>query len=989
MNLAIKIFNNSFFLIFILILSFHSKAYPQQDSIFNDTILQNTPKLTKSQWVDSVFQTLTLDEKIGQLFMIRAHSNLSAKYHNQVKAQVDSFKVGGVCFFQGTPFKQKQLTSVYNSVSKIPLFVAIDGEWGIGMRLDSVIDFPRQMTLGATNDTLLMYEIGKAFGEQCRAVGLNVNFAPVVDVNNNPRNPVINNRSFGENPQRVAQMAWGIANGMQSQGVMACAKHFPGHGDTHSDSHKTLPTVEGNLNLLDSIHLAPFRHLTKRGVHSVMVAHLFIPTYDPTPNLATSLSPKVVNGLLFDSLDFKGLAFTDALEMKGVSSYFEAGEIELKALLAGNDILLLPTDLKKAIETIKMALDSGQLTMEYLDAKVHKILNYKYDIAVNQKDIILKTANLSRKKYQTLINRSYREAITLLLNVDSILPLQQTNPQKIALISIGNETKNKFSQTIAKYADISTFSLPSKASLSQAKDLANLVSHFDKVIINVMGTSHSAYRNYGISQTTVDFVNILCEKTKVILVISANPYSASRFVEQCDPAAVIVAYEDNPIVHQISAESIFGAHEIKGKLPVSVNKKYKEGFGLETKQTILGQVMPEEIGFKSKKLERIDSIINSGIEMGAYPGAQVLIAKNGKIFYKKEFGYFTYDKTQKVTDSTIYDLASITKAMATTLAMMKLVQEGKIDIDLTLGHYLPELQQTNKGTIYIRDLMAHQARLKPWIPFYLDIAPKKTIDTNYLKNSSMIGFSTQVSKNLFIMDSYRDTIIEAIIESELLPKSKYLYSDLGMYFLQRIIEKTTKIPLDKYCDSVFYRPLRLKNTTYNPLNKMTLNNIAPTENDRYFRKELIRGYVHDQGAAMLGGVAGHAGLFSNVEDLAVLCQMLLQNGEYAGRQYLSTEVIEEFTRQQFPLNHNRRGLGFDKPLPMRQTGGPTSILVSGKSFGHSGFTGTYFWVDPKYNLIYIFLSNRVYPDAENRKLITSGIRTQIQEEIYLQMGVTK
>jgi len=874
-------------------------------------------------------------------------------------------------------------------VSKIPLFVAIDGEWGLGMRLDSVIDFPRQMTLGATNDTLLMYEIGKAFGEQCRAVGLNVNFAPVVDVNNNPRNPVINSRSFGENPERVAQLAWGIANGMQSQRVMACAKHFPGHGDTHSDSHKTLPTVDSDLKTLDSIHLRPFRYLAKKGVKSVMVAHLFMPAYDPTPNQASSLSPAIVNGLLFDSLNFKGLAFTDALEMKGVSNYFAEGEIELKALLAGNDILLLPPNIEKAFDKIKEALDSGLISMEYLDAKIRKILSYKYDIAVYQKDIKLKTANLRNKKYQALVIRSYREALTLLLNKDSILPLQQTNPQKIAVISIGNESKNKFSKTVEKYADISTFSLPSKASLTQAKNLADLVSHYDKVIINVMGTSHSAYRNYGISQTTVDFVNILCEKTSVILVISANPYSASRFVEQCDPAAVIVAYEDNPIVHQISAESIFGAHEIKGKLPVSVNKKYREGFGLETHQTILGKVMPEEIGFKSKRLEKIDSIVKSGIEMGAYPGAQVLIAKNGKIFYQKEFGYFTYDKTQEVTDSTIYDLASITKAMATTLAMMKLVQEGKIDVDLTLGHYLPELQQTNKGTIYIRDLLAHQARLKPWIPFYLDVAPKKTIDTNYLKNKPMEGFSKQVSANLFILDSYRDTILDSISKSDLLPKAKYLYSDLGMYYLQKIIEKTTKMPLDIYCDSIFYKPLKLKNTTYNPLRKLPLANIAPTENDRYFRKELVHGYVHDQGAAMLGGVAGHAGLFSNAEDLAVLCQMLLQNGNYAGRQYLSQDIIEEFTRQQFPLNHNRRGLGFDKPLPMRQAGGPTCVLVSGKSFGHSGFTGTFFWVDPKYNLIYIFLSNRVYPDAENRKLITSGIRTQIQEEIYLQMGVTK
>jgi beta-glucosidase-like glycosyl hydrolase/CubicO group peptidase (beta-lactamase class C family) len=944
----------------------------------------------KKQWVDSVYNAMTVEQRIGQLFMLRAHSNKSREYHNKVKAEIERFRVGGVCFFQGGPLRQINLVNEYQKVSKVPMFVAIDGEWGVGMRLDSVVDFPRQMTLGATGDDSLIYEIGVEIGRQCRAVGVNIDFAPVADVNCNPQNPVINSRSFGENPQKVARMTTMMATGMQSENIFACAKHFPGHGDTKSDSHKTLPTVKASRNELDSIHLFTFKTLIDNGIKSVMVAHLFVPALDTFAGRASSLSPAIVNGLLFDSLGFKGLAITDALEMKGVSSYFKPGEVELMALKAGNDILLMPPNIEKAVERITKAIKTGEIDSAYFARKIKKILSAKYDLGLTTtpktpaKDVM---NTLNSPVIKALIHRAYKEAVTVTVNKGNILPLTTDSKVKTAVVSAGASRVNTFSQQVLKYRDASLFSLPKRPSLSQAKALSQKLKDYDIVVINVMGTNNSAYKNYGISQGTVDFVNLVCQNTDVVLNISGNPYAAGRFVEQCEPKAVMVTYQDNDIVREITAESLFGGNAIGGKLPVSIGKYYKEGTGLYIPQTRLGRALPEETGFNSDSLPKIDSIVMEGIESGAYPGARVLIARNGKIFYDKSFGSFTYKNKQAVTDSTIYDLASITKTFATTNAVMKLYAEGKIDIDKRLGDYLDFLKGTNKEDILIRDVLAHQARLTPWIPFYVAVTNDGKPDTAIFKKHPCEGYSVKVTDNLYILDSYRDTILKEIAESKLLKRKRYRYSDIGMYLMREIVEKETGTTFDKYCDSVFYKPLNMRHTVFNPLEHFPKTMIAPTEDDGYFRNCLIQGYVHDQGAAMLGGISGHAGLFGTAEDMAVMCQMWLQQGNYGGRQYIDTAVLEDFTRQQFPLNDNRRGLGFDKPLPLHEDGGPTCPEVSPESFGHSGFTGTYFWVDPEYGIVYIFLSNRVYPDAENRKLITLDIRTRIEKELYNQMGI--
>ena len=977
------------FLLSLIVLS--SSIFAQnQDSLQNDSVIIIPKIQSQAEWVDSIFNSLSEDEKIAQLFMIRAHSNKNKAYHEMVADEIRTNKVGGVCFFQGGPIRQIDLVNYYQKISKTPLFVAIDGEWGISMRLDSTDKYPRQMTLGAINNDSLIYKMGTQVAEQCKLVGVNMNFAPVVDVNNNPNNPVINSRSFGENPNRVANKALAYMLGMQNNSVMAVAKHFPGHGDTDSDSHKTLPTVNANLHDIDSIHLPPFRKLIEHNVGGVMVAHLFIPAIDTTTGRASSLSPKTVNGILKDSLGFKGLAITDALEMKGVANYYKPGDLEVKALLAGNDILLMPKDVKTSVDAIKQAIKDSIINQEYVDYKVKKVLIQKYQMGLNQWHDLQKVDIYNRintPAEKALVKQLYRAAITLVKNDSNILPLSTNNKTKVAVVTIGFSKDNAFSKRISDYRKIDRYHLKSREELTSVKTMVDKLKNYDVVVVCIAKTSNSARKNYGIFQSSIDFTNLMAQETKVVVDIQANPYSLDRFTEGSAADAIIVSYQDNDAALEAAAEGLFGGFEINGTLPVGASKKYPAGFGLTLKKKRLSFGFPEEVGINSDSLGLIDSIIQFGIDTGAYPGCQVLVAKDGIIIYDRAFGSQIYEKKDSIDLDNIYDLASITKVLATTLSVMRLADEGKIDVDQKVKYYIPELDSTNKGELLIRDVMSHQARLKPWIPFYTHTLIDGKLNQYLYSKTPKGGYTTKVADSMYILDSYSDSIWENIINSNLLRKSKYRYSDLGFYIMKEIVERQANTSIDNYVDSVFYQPMGLHSIGFLPLTRFDTNLIVPTEKDKYFRHQLVHGYVHDQGCAMMGGVEGHAGLFSNSLDVAILAQMLLQKGSYGGFNYIDSVEIEDFTRQQFPLNDNRRGLGFDKPLPNPEEGGPTCELVSSQSFGHSGFTGTYFWVDPKYNLVYVFLSNRVYPDAENHLLIKLDIRTRIQEKIYRAMDV--
>ncbi len=939
----------------------------------------------KSNWADSVFKSLTPEQRIAQLFMVAAYSNKDINHVNKIDQLVRDYKIGGLIFFKGSPIKQADLTNRYQKNAKTPLFIAIDGEWGLSMRLDSTVKYPRQMLLGAVQNDDLIYEMGQQIGDQCQRMGIHINFAPVIDVNNNANNPVINNRSFGEDKEIVAKLGLAYMRGMQEKNVLACGKHFPGHGDTDKDSHKALPVIPHSFARLDSLELYPFKQLINKGLASMMVAHLYIPILDNTENQASTLSPKIVNGLLKDSLGFEGLIFTDALNMKGVSSYYQPGEVDVKAILAGNDVLLFPEDVPVGIAKIKEAIANGEITQEEIDQRCLKILKAKEWAGLNNYAPI-ETKNLyedlNLPAYDVLNRKISKAAVTLIKNQDSILPLKNLDTEKTLYINVGGTSNNLFKQTLNLYAQVDMLQIPRSLSAEDEQKLMDGSADYDRIIMAFHRTNNNPRRNFGVTRQSIKIHQALSERQAVIGVLFGNPYVMEEFGAIDSTKAFMVAYQDTDYMQEAAAQILFGGALPLGKLPVTTSEYFAVGEGLTyAKQTRLGHVAPEEIGIKTKALDKIDKIAKEGIKKGAFPGCQVLAIKDGDVFYNKSFGHHTYDKKQPVINSDIYDLASITKISATTISLIKLQEEGVIDIDKTLGDYLPALvDSTPYKKMVLRQMLAHQAGLFPWIPFYTKTLndagePSSTI---YSKTADA-NHTDQVAENLYISEGF-DTLMLQRITKKALIRKRYKYSDLGYYFMKAIIEQETGESLDAYASESFYAPMGLQNIGYHPLKHFDKTRITPTENDKIYRKQLVWGHVHDPGAAMQGGVGGHAGVFSNALDLGTLMYMLINEGQYGGEEILDPATIADFTRQQFAPS-NRRGAGFDKPVRSLQ-GGPTCDKVSLSSFGHSGFTGTLTWADPEKGIVYVFLSNRVYPSAENWLITSENIRTRIQDAIY-------
>lgn len=946
----------------------------------------NTPSFlyVESGWADSVLATLSLDEKIAQLFMVAAYSNKDVNHVKYIENLVSNYKIGGLIFMQGGPSRQVKLANRYQKTSKVPLMFSIDGEWGLSMRLDSTVRYPWQMTLGAIQKDSLLFEMGKHIGEQCKRVGLHVNFAPVIDVNVNPKNPIINARSFGEQRENVANKGIAYMKGMQSVKILANAKHFPGHGDTEKDSHKTLPIITHNTLRMDSIELYPFKKLFEQGLASVMVAHLYIPAYIKGEITATTLSKNVVTHLLQDSLRFKGLIFTDALNMKGVSSYYKPGEVDVKALLAGNDVLLFSENVPLAIEAIKKAITQGKITEQEIDRRCLKILKAKewaglnHYKPVNQKNLQI---DLNNKKYVNLRNELFKNSLTVLKNEDNLIPFKKLEHKKIAVVTIGKNAST-FIQTLNNYKEATVFSYD-KLDEKNIEGLMDSINAYNTVVVSIHKSNKSPWKSYKIAPNTKHFISELNKKSvNVVLAIFANPYSLIDFDAASNVSTLIMSYQNSIPSQSYTAQLIYGGIGATGKIPVSISDVYKAGTGLHIKP--LGRLtygLPSEVGMNNIELNKIDSIALKGIREKAYPGCQVLVARKNKVIYNKSFGYHTYDKVQPVKNQDIYDLASITKISASLLALMQLQDENKFDLDTNLFAYLHQLIPDSSlyGNLIIREILAHQAGLQAWVPFYL----KTLINGNpryeiYSLDSSAL-YSKRVANNLYINKYYKDTIFKRILRGPLKEK-EYRYSDLGYYFMQKIIETQTGEPLNIYVEST-YKSIGASTLGYLPRNKFKLSRIVPTEYDKVFRKQLIHGDVHDPGAAMMGGVGGHAGVFSSANDLAKLMQMYLNKGKYGGIRYIQDTTISEYIKCQFCKDDNRRGAGFDKPVRDGE-GGPTCDCVSYLSFGHSGFTGTIAWVDPEKEIVYIFLSNRIYKDAENKKLLKLNIRTDIQEVIY-------
>jgi beta-N-acetylhexosaminidase len=977
LNKMNKLFYYSLLILsFIFLMSFNLKK----------DVPKNYPPflLNESRWVDSVFNSLSSEQRIAQLFMVAAYSNKDMKHVAEVRQLIEKYNIGGLIFMQGGPYREVKLNNYYQNKAKTPLLISIDGEWGLAMRLDSTPKYPYQMTLGAIQNDSLIFYMGKQIAKECKRMGIHVNFAPVADINNNPLNPVIGMRSFGENKYNVANKAAMYMLGMQAEGVMANGKHFPGHGDTDSDSHVSLPIIKGSKERLDTLELYPFKQLFEKGLSSIMVAHLFIPSYDTTRNTASTLSPYIVQDLLKKQLGFQGLIFTDALNMKGVSGFFEPGKVDVKALLAGNDVLLFAENVPKAIAQIKLAIENKQITQDEIDERCKKILKAKFWCGLNQKQFVnLKNlhADLNSKESFVMNTKLAEAAVTLLKNDNNILPLKNCNHLKIAEVSIGDKNETVFYKTLNKYYKISHFGITHDASQKERDTLLSKIKNYDLVILQVNKTSHKPKNDFGCSAGSKDLISKICLQNKTILSLFSNPYLLNKLENIHLAQSVLLGYENSVFTQKALAEAVFGAITVNGKLPVSTNL-FKVNTGLELNKTIRLQfVEPEQLGINTRKLLEVDSIANYGIKEKAYPGCQILAIKNGKVFYNKNFGNQNYNpESDIVTDSTYYDLASLTKILSSGLALMKLNDEKKFDYNKTIGDYFPEYKETNKYNLNYKDVLTHRAGLVPMIPFWLKTQEKSNeYKPGYYSNVKTDLYSNVVAKDLFVISSMKDSIFKQILDSKIENQGKYLYSDVGYYFSQKLIENTTHQTLNTFVSENFYSPLNIK-LTYNPLQKIRSSQIAPTENDTKFRKQQLRGFVHDQGAALMGGVAGHAGLFGRAIDVGIVMQMLLNGGEYGGQKFLSTDVIKTFTSSHF--TDNRRGLCFDKPEFDINKDSPVIKECSLNSFGHSGFTGTFTWADPDNGLIIVFLSNRVFPNADENKLAKLGIRGKIHRAFY-------
>ncbi|HNP18661.1 MAG TPA: serine hydrolase [Fulvivirga sp.] len=920
-------------------------------SIFLTQLSQAQVANTHNQWADSVFQSLTMEQHIGQLFLVPVYSNGTEQEHEKIESIIQKYEIGGLVFMDNNVNRQIELINRFQKISTVPLLIAADN----GLNY-SATKFPNQLALGAIDKDSLNYRLGLEQGRQMKLTGINMSLSPSV---------LIGDQSFtnvlGDSPALVGRKGLAMMKGLQENGLLTCTTFFPGIYDDGLINNRLLDKKN-----IQETSITPFLSLINNNTDAIMVSHAI--TSLDNKNIPSSLSETTIN-VLKKNLKFNGLIISDDFNKKIIQDKYHAGKAEALSFAAGVDMLITP-DVSASIKSIKKLLKRKKVSLGRLNESATKILTLKANAGiVHPKEIVVDNLffKLSTPTTKLINQELYRQSVTIARDVSDVIPIKILDEKSFASLSIGEG--KEFTETLDKYTIFSHYNL--------SRDYTRLEKNlplYDYVVIGVF--------NENWNESTVTLINKLSLKTNVILCSFINPYKLREFY---GVSSLVVAYNADEEYQKVVPQIIFGSLPALGKLPVSISSDLPNGTGIVT-HTLdrLAFGLPEEVGMDSKILRKIDKIAIEAIKGQDTPGCQILVARNGKIILNKSYGYYTYDSITPVDDHTIYDIASITKVAATTQAIMFLEERGVIDLDKKASLYLPELRGTNKENMILRDILTHQAGLWPFLPFWKQVMSDTINNTQYMSQYRDSVFSNQVSDGLFGSELMRDSLWQWVKDSKLRTKEyrkpyDYKYSDMGYYLLLKIIEKNINQPLEEFLQQNFYDPLGLSTLSYLPLCKYPLSLIAPTEYDNYFRKTLVDGLVHDQGAAMLGGVAGHAGLFSNALDLAKLMQMNLQDGHYGGSTYFMKGTVERFTSQQY--ESNRRGIGWDKPV-LGEWNSPTSRFASGKTFGHSGFTGTAVWVDPEFQLVYVFLSNRIYPDAENRKLIKNNIRTRIQDLIY-------
>ena len=937
----------------------------------------HTQKIHQEIWVDSVYSSMNIDQKVGQLYSVWTASRYGQAEINEIKNIIDKYHIGGLIFSLGSINDQVISHNIFQKQSNIPLLISMDAEWGLGMRLEDGFSFPYNITLGAIRDDSLIFNVGQRIGEHLKKIGVHLNFAPVSDVNTNPKNPIIGARSFGENKFNVSKKSIKYIEGLNESGVLAVGKHFPGHGDTRKDSHLTLPTLNYDSRRIDSIELYPFKQIIKNGVDGIMTAHLKVKSLDD--KMITTLSRKIINDLLKVDLGFEGIVITDALDMKAIVDYSKGNYPDVDALIAGNDILLMPTDLKKSISEIKKAVLDGRVTEKRLEDAVKKILKTKYKVGLNKYKPITNNNikdQLNTHEDYALFEKLAEKSMTLIKNERNLIPLSLDKDLKVGLVNLGTEN----SETFHNY--LNNFRIVEKIDISDLKKIKDAHKRYDKIIVSIHKADKSPFEDYKLSKNEISIINTLKKNNEIILVIFSNPYTLLD-INLNGFESVLVAYQNSNIFQKKASEAIFGANDIDGVLPVTIGKNYEEGTSIVIKKSdILSFDHPVNLGVDMNKLNKIDSLINYAIKNKMTPGAQLLIAKNSNIIYHNSFGYKTYEKKQEINNNSIYDLASLTKILVSVPLLLKEFTHKNFDLTTKLSDWFPDIDLSDKKNLSVKQLFSHYSGMKSWIPFYkktIDSVTNKRIDKYFSKTKSK-DFPFQVLDELFIKN-YNDTIFNEIVKSELSDSLSYVYSDLPYFLLKFYLETTYKTSLDTQIKEYMYDKIGSSSLTYKPTIFFPKNSIVPTVIDDYFRFDIVQGHVHDMGAAMMDGVSGHAGLFGNSLDVAKVLQLFLQKGSYSKKLFFDEKNFNLFNFRHFEDEKVRRGIGFDKP-ELDPDDPNTCGCVSESSFGHYGFTGSMAWVDPEKEIIYVFLSNRTYPDESNNSLSEFNIRTELQKIVH-------
>ncbi len=927
-----------------------------------------TKSSAADSWVDSMYAAMSPEARIGQLFMVKVYSKGNEQHHQVIDQLVKKNHIGGLVFMDGNPEKQVTLTNRFQAGAVVPLLIGMDLTQGLGTRLEGTIRFPDPLTLGALQNNDLIYEMGAEIARQMKHLGIHINFGLAANVYQDLGNPADSYRAFGTTPDHVAQKTKAYMQGLKDNGVLAVAGYFPHHPqNTEASSFLSSPDAPFNREMITQPELSPFKVLSDGDLDGIMTGRLYLPSVKTREKTEP---PTPLSTLLKEELDFQGLLFADRLDKKTLPGSYENGHAEKEAFLSGTDILLFSTQIPTAVKLIKKAIKKDEQAELQLERTVRKILKAKYEVGLNHRKP-LNTDNLyaylNNADALALRYKLYRQAVTMVKDQNRLLPIKKLDGRYFASLSFGDG--NVFQNTLDNYAFFNHY----QKSYGDEKILMDQLKNYHVVFVGLFQS---------LLEEEIDFLKELSQKTEVVINHFGNVYELrdlNHFRQ------LIHIGENTPVTQALLAEACFGANDVSGKIPVHISGSLPQGTGISIQKTgRLAYDLPENVRIDSRILSQIDDIMTEAIGDKATPGGQVLIAKDGKIIFEKAYGYYTYDSAKPVTEETIYDIASVTKVAATMQAFMFLHERGFIDLDKKISVFLPELKGSNKENMILRDILTHQAGLWPYMPFWKQTVEDSSIISSYYRSNRELDFQHQVSPGLYSSGVVKDSIWNWVKDSRLVRKKgrepfPYRYSDLGYYLIQRLIENHLNQSMEEFLQQNFYDPMGLTSLSYLPLCKFPLSRIAPTENDNYFRNTLVYGVVHDEGAALFGGVAGHAGLFSNARDLAKLMQMHIQGGTYGGHRFFQPGTIGLFTSRQY--DSNRRGLGWDKPA-MAQSHGPASRFASGKTFGHTGFTGTAVWADPEFNLVYVFLSNRIHPDADNRKLIQNNIRTRIQEVIY-------